>query len=170
MNIRPLSEETLDLELHLCLKCHPSGFSPAGPEVDEGRRLKRRFIQEVLQRVRYAGFVAEEENAPAALLELMPRSLARRNGYITGDDGEDDETLTIACLEVAYGYERKEMMRAMVSHLARNLKLFRPYRRIEVGAFPRDTDFHPDWVYREAGFTVDEDRGEALVLTIRIPP
>jgi hypothetical protein len=38
-----------------------------------------------------------------------------------------------------------------------------------VGAFPRDTAFHPDWVYREAGFTIEEDRGEALVLSIPIP-
>ena len=61
------------------------------------------------------------------------------------------------------------MMRAMVSHLAQNLEQFKPYRRIEVGAFPRDVDFHPAWVYQEHGFRVAEDRGEALVLTIQIP-
>jgi len=120
--------------------------------------------------VRPAGFVAEEDGGPAALLELMPREYARRSGYITGAQGEDDETLTIACLEVAHGFDRKSMMRVMVSHLTRNLEQFRPYRRIEVGAFPRDVDFHPAWVYQEAGFQVAEDRGEALVLTIRVPP
>jgi len=169
VNIHPLTEETLDLELDLCLRCHPSGFTPRGPEVEEGRRLKKQFVREVLQRVRPAGFVAEVDGGPVALLELMPREYARRSGYITGAMGEEDETLTIACLEIAQGYERKEMMRAMVSHLTRNLEMFRPYRRIEVGAFPRDVDFHPAWVYQEHGFQVAEDRGEALVLTIQIP-
>ena len=170
MNIHPLTEETLDLELDLCLRCHPSGFAPRGPEVEEGRRLKKKFVHEVLQHVRPAGFVAEVDGGPVALLELMPREYARRSGYITGAIGDDDEALTIVCLEVAYGYERKAMMRVMVSHLTRNLELFRPYSCIEVGAFPRDVDFHPAWVYQEAGFRVTEDRGEALVLTIRIPP
>jgi hypothetical protein len=170
VKIRPLAEETLDLELDLCLRCHPSGFVSQGPEVEEGRRLKRQFIYEVLQHVRPAGFVAEEDGGPAALLELMPREYARRSGYITGAQGEDDETLTIVCLEVAHGFERKDTMRAMVVHLTRNLEQFKPYRRIEVGAFPRDVHFHPAWVYKEGGFEVAEDRGEALVLLIKIPP
>ena len=170
MNIHPLAEETLDLELDLCLRCHPSGFTPRGPEVEEGRRLKKQFVHEVLRRVRPAGFVAEVDGSPVALLELMPREYARRSGYITGSMGEDDETLTIACLEVAHGYERKAMMRAMVSHLTQNLERFKPYRRIEVGEFPRDVDFHPAWVYQEHDFEVAEDRGEALVLSIRIQP
>ena len=169
MNIHPLTEETLDLELDLCLRCHPSGFTPRGPEVEEGRRLKKRFVRKVLQHVRPAGFVAEADGGPVALLELMPREYARRSGYITGDHGEDDKILTIVCLEVAHGYDRKEMIRAMVSYLIRNLKLFRPFRRIEVGAFPQDVDFHPAWVYQEAGFLVAEDRGEVLVLTIQVP-
>lgn len=169
MIIHPLTEETLDLELDLCLRCHPSGFSPQGPEAEEGRRLKTRFIHEVLQHVNPVGFVAEDDGSPVALLELMPREYARRSGYITGTRGEDDETLTIACLEVALGNERKDRMRAMVNHLTRNLEQFRPYRRIEVGGFPKDVDFHPAWVYLEGGFEVAEDRGEALVLTIQIP-
>jgi hypothetical protein len=169
MKVHPLTEETLDLELELCLRCHPSGFSPRGSMVDEGRRLKKELFREIFERVRPAGFVAGEEGSPVSLLEMMPREYARRSGYIIGDHGEDDETLTIVCLEVAYGYDRKEMMRAMVSHLTRNLELFRPFRRIEVGAFPRDVDFHPAWVYQEAGFLIAEDRDEALVLTIQIP-
>ena len=169
MKVHPLTEETLDLELELCLRCHPSGFSPEGPEVEEGRRIKKELFSEIFERVRPAGFVAEEGGSPVSLLELMPREYARRSGYITGDHGEDDKILTIVCLEVAHGYDRKEMIRAMVSYLIRNLKLFRPFRRIEVGAFPRDVDFHPTWVYQEAGFLVAEDRGEVLVLTIQVP-
>jgi hypothetical protein len=169
MKIHPLTEETLDLELDLCLRCHPSGFSPQGPEAEEGRRLKKQFVHDVLGHVRPAGFVAELDGRPVALLELMPREYARGIGCITGTQGEDDETLTIACLEVAHGHERKDRMRAMVSHLTRNLEQFKPYRCIEVGAFPKDVDFHPAWVYQEGGFQVAEDRGEALVLTIQIP-
>ena len=169
MKIHPLNEETLDLELDLCLRCHPSGFAPQGPEVEEGRKLKKDLLTEIFEKVRPAGFVAKEDGSPVALLELMPREYARRSGYITGTQGEEDETLTIVCLEVALGHDRKDKMRAMVSHLTRDLEQFKPYRRIEVGAFPLDVDFHPAWVYQEGGFQVAEDRGEALVLTIQIP-
>ena len=100
MNIHPLTEETLDLELDLCLRCHPSGFTPRGPEVEEGRRLKKRFVREVLRRVRPAGFVAEEDGSPVALLELMPREYARRSGYITGAGGADRRLLRLEAAQV----------------------------------------------------------------------
>lgn len=38
----------------------------------------------------------------------------------------------------------------------------------EVGAFPRDVDFHPSWVYLDAGFQLAEDRGKAEVYSIRL--
>ena len=169
MEILPLTEETADLEIDLCLRCHPSGFVVPEGSAGEGRRAKKAFLKTVLSRVNPAGFVAVEKGGPLALLELMPRDYARRSGYITGSTGPDGETLTIACLEVALNRDRKEAMREMVAHLAANLELFRPFKRIEVGAFPRDVDFHPAWVYEENGFEVAEDRGTARVMSIAIP-
>ena len=166
MRILPLTEETLDLEIDLCLRFHPSGFSPQGPEADLGRKMKKELFEEIFEIVRPAGFVAEEDGEPVTLLEIMPREYARRSGYITGFEGEDEETLTIVCLEVAYSKNRKEIMDLMVSHLVKNLELFKPFKRIEVGAFPRDVDFHPVWVYQKNGFEVSEDRGDSLILTI----
>ena len=166
MRLLPLDEESMDLEIDLCLRCHPSGVVVEGEAAEEGREAKRRFLRGVLKRVNPAGFVAENDGKPVALLELMPRDAARLSGYVTGEDGG---TLTVACLEVARGHERKPAMRMMVGHLVRNLGLFRPYRRIEVGGFPGDVDFNPAWVYEEAGFRVDEDRGAVRVLSIEIP-
>lgn len=169
MEILPLNEETMDLEIDLCLKCHPSGFVVPERSAEEGRRAKKEFLGKVFGRVRPAGFVAVEDGEPVALLELMPREYARRNGYITGSTGRDEETLTIVCLEVALNQDRREVMGGMVAHLTENLELFRPFKRIEVGAFPRDVDFHPAWVYEENCFEVVEDRGVARVLSISIP-
>ena len=168
MDILPLNEETMDLEIDLCLKCHPSGFVVPEGSAEEGRRTKKAFLKKVLRRVSPAGFVAAENGKPVALLELMPRDYARRNGYITGSTGRDEETLTIVCLEVALNQDRETVMDRMVAHLAENLDLFRPYRRIEVGAFPRDVHFHPAWVYEKNGFETLEDRGTARVLALPI--
>ena len=169
MRIHPLNEDNIDLEIDLCLKCHPSGFIPEGPQVEKGRNLKKEFLKEILENVNPCGFIAEEDLKPVALLELMPREYAKRSGYITGTKEPDDETLTIVCLEVAYGYNRKELMRAMVTHLLERLEEFKPFKRIEVGAFKKDVDFHPSWVYFEAGFKISEDRGEVIVLKTSIP-
>ena len=169
MEILPLTEETMELEMDLCLKCHPSGFVVPEGSAEEGRRAKREFLTKVFAEIRPAGFVAVEDGRPVALLELMPREFARRNGYITGSTGRDEETLTIACLEVALDQDRRKVMDGMVAHLAENSVLFRPFRQIEVGAFPRDVDFHPAWVYEDNGFEVAEDRGVARVLSISVP-
>ncbi len=168
MDILPLNEETMDLEIDLCLKCHPSGFVVPEGSAEEGRRTKKAFLKKVLSRVSPAGFVAAENGKPVALLELMPRDYARRNGYITGSTGLDEETLTIVCLEVALNQDRETVMDRMVAHLAENLDLFRPYKRIEVGAFPRDVQFHPAWVYEKNGFETIEDRDTARVLALPI--
>jgi hypothetical protein len=169
MNIFPLNEETMDLEIDLCLRCHPSGFVVPEGSAEEGRRTKKAFLKKVFGRVKPAGFVAAENGRPVALLELMPRDYARRNGYITGSTGRDEETLTIVCLEVALNQDRRKVMDGMVAHLADNLGLFQPFKRIEVGAFPQDVDFHPAWVYEDNGFKVVEDRGVARVLSISVP-
>jgi len=169
MEILPLTEETMGLEMDLCLRFHPSGYAVPEADAVEGRRAKEGFLRRVFERVRPAGFVAVDSGEPVALLELMPREFARRNGYITGELGEDGETLTIACLEVAAGRDRKRVMDAMVAHVVERLDLFAPYRAVEVGAFPRDVDFHPAWVYEKHGFEVAEDRGIALVLSVAVP-
>jgi hypothetical protein len=169
MEVLPLNEETMELEMDLCLRCHPSGFVVPERSAEEGRRTKKEFLMKVFSRVRPAGLVAVEDGEPVALLELMPRDYARRNGYITGTTGRDDETLTIVCLEVALNQDRRKVMDGMVAHLTDNLELFQPFKRIEVGAFPRDVDFHPAWVYEDNDFEVVEDRGVARVLSISIP-
>ena len=87
MEILPLNEETMDLEIDLCLKCHPSGFVVPESSAEEGRWAKKEFLGKVFGRVRPAGFVAVDGDEPVALLELMPREYARRNGYITGSTG-----------------------------------------------------------------------------------
>jgi len=126
-------------------------------------------LKKVFSRVSPAGFVAAENGKPVAPLELMPRDYARRNGYITGSTGRDEETLTIVCLEVALNQDRRKVMDGKVAHLTENLELFRSYKRIEVGAFSQDVDFHPAWVYEKHGFETLEDRGVVSVLIIAMP-
>jgi hypothetical protein len=168
MIILPLTRDTLDLEIDLCLQCHPSGYIVAGIDAIEGRNLKKALFDKIFRVLESAGYVAIEDDAPISLLELMPRKFARRNGYITGSTGSDDEVLTIVCLEVAYGWDRKHLMRVMVRHLVENIQDFSPFKYIEVGAFSQDVSFHPSWVYLEAGFHLVEDRINAGVYSIEL--
>ena len=73
------------------------------------------------------------------------------------------------CLEVALNQDRRKVMDGKVAHLTENLELFRSYKRIEVGAFSQDVDFHSVWVYEKHGFETLEDRGVVSVLIIAMP-
>lgn len=159
----------MDKEIDLCLKFHPSGKVPNPKSAEKGRELKRRFLERVLEKVKPAGFIALNEDKPVGLLELMPREYARRNGYITGSQGADKDLLTIVCLEVSLGEDRKKVMNLLVSHLLDNLHIFSLFKEVEVGAFLGDFEFHPSWVYEKHGFKVVEERGNTRILKIQIP-
>jgi hypothetical protein len=169
IEIIPLTEETMDPEIDLCLKFHPSGYIVPKDDAIQGRIAKRKFLKKVFKKVRPAGFIAIEHDKPLALLELMPREIAARNGYITGSNDNKEDILTIVCLEVTSDQNRKQVMELMVTHLVNNLELFKPFKTIEVGAFPQNVDFHPAWVYEDNGFIIVEDRSIAKVLSVSIP-
>jgi hypothetical protein len=169
IEIIPLTEKTMELEIDLCLKFHPSGYKVPEDDAIQGRDAKKKFLKKVFEEVIPAGFIAIENGKPLALLELVPRKIAARNGYITGLKDIDEDTLTIVCLEVTSNQNRKQIMKIMVEHLVNNLELFKPFKMIEVGAFPQDVDFHPAWVYEDNGFTTVEDRDVAKVLSISVP-
>jgi hypothetical protein len=169
IKILPLNHKSMDKEIDLCLKFHPSGKVPNSKSAEKGRELKRKFLEKVFEKVEPAGFIALDGDKPVGLLELMPREYARRNGYITGSRGTDKDVLTIVCLEVSLGENRKKVMNLLVSHLLDNLHIFSPFKEIEVGAFLGDVEFHPSWVYEKHGFKVIEERGNARILKIQIP-
>lgn len=62
----------MDLEMDLCLRYHPPGYTVPEADAGEGRRTKEGFLRRVFERVRPAGFVAVDGGEPVALLELMP--------------------------------------------------------------------------------------------------
>lgn len=167
--ILPLDHQSMDKEIDLCLKFHPSGKIPSPRNAKKGRKLKKQFLEMVFKKVEPAGFIALSGNRPIGLLELMPREYARTNGYIIGSRGDDKNVLTIVCLEVSFGEDRRKVMDMLVSHLVSNLRSFGSFKKIEVGAFQGDVEFHPSWVYEKHGFQRLEERGKALILAIQIP-
>lgn len=169
IEIIPLNRKSMDKEIDLCLKFHPSGMVPNPENAKKGRELKKKFLEMVFNKVDPAGFIALNSNKLIGLLELMPRDYAQKNGYITGSTGDDKDVLTIVCLEVSFSEDRNEVMDMLVSHLVNNLHIFSSFKEIEVGAFPSDVEFHPSWVYEKHGFRIVEDRGKARILAIQIP-
>lgn len=169
MKVLPLNHASMDKEIDLCLKFHPSGLVPNPENAERGRELKKKVLEMIFDKVEPAGLIALHGGKPIGLLELMPREYAKRNGYITGSQGDDEDILTIVCLEVAFGEDREKVMDVLVSHLVDNLHLFSSFEEVEVGAFPGDVEFHPSWVYEKYGFRMVEDRGRAQILAIQIP-
>lgn len=170
IKILPLNRKSMDKEIDLCLKFHPSGMVPSPENAKKGRELKKKFLEMVFSKVEPAGFIALNSNRPIGLLELMPREYAQRNGYITGSRGDDKDVLTTVCLEVSFGENRKKVMDMLVSHLVNNLHIFSSFKEVEAGAFLGDVEFHPSRVYEKHGFRIVEDRGKARILAIQIPP
>ena len=58
------------------------------------------------------------------LLEVMPREILQKYGYMTGTAGNSDSYLTIGCYEVGYGVPRVEMLDALMENLEKVYPLF----------------------------------------------
>lgn len=169
LSIRPLDAGGVDLAITLCLRHHPSGEVVPEEAANAGRKAKAAYLQEVLAALGLAGYLAVDERAglPAGILELAPRPLAARCGFITGRG--EGPAVTVTCLEAGRGRDRPVVERALVAHLAANREAFRPHAAVEVGAFPGEHGFPPAAVFLAAGFTPVEHRGRAVVLRLGIP-
>ncbi len=158
----PINPRTLDLAIDFCLLYHPSGMWPEAKAANAGREAARRALAEVLEAVPVAGYLALRPSSggpePVALLKWMPRPLARAHGYVTGE-GDGDGVLTLVCLEATGGVDREAVLEGL---LRAALEEAAPpgYHTVEACARGETAS-----LYRRAGFSAVEERGEALILS-----
>jgi hypothetical protein len=159
ITIAPLTSLTMEDEINLCLLAHPSAVSVSSQGYKQGKTMKTNWFKEVFSAVDPCGVVAYRRKQPIGLLEYLPSSLAKKLGFTLTDH---PRVVTITCMEVALGEDRRGVYKILVSSMLGNLmRDNQGFNEIEVLAKEGDVAFdypdnipimHPASLYQEMGF------------------
>ena len=147
----PITINTFEEELSMCLKHYPMG-NPETKYHTRCKKIKNAVFDEVFQKETVAGIYAKMDDCVIGLLEVMPREIVKKYGFAYGNHESDQEVLTVACYEVAYGIPRLYMLDELMNHL---LKISNQFHRAVlegVGVCEWNEGFQPYWVYDKYGF------------------
>lgn len=158
-----INEDTFKDEMRLCIENYPYG-SP--PERFHGRciALKEEIFAEVFLKECIAGVFATWRRKVVGLIEVFPREIVKKYGFMAGSRGKDEDYLTVGCLEVGYGTPRKEMIDELLFQLEQVYPDFNRHLLEGVGEFEWNTGFTPYWVYDKYGFHRSETIDEKTVI------
>ncbi len=161
--------------LAMCLGRHPSGSKPRPPAAAEGSETKRRWLHSLALPGGFLGVAAWRGEQVVGLLEVYPRDIASRAGYVTGTWGAEDSSriLTVTCLEAARGERRQPVLEFLLEGLLVELEAGRssgrlPYDHVEaLGVYGDPAGPSPYWLYEKYGFTRREERrpGASAILS-----
>ncbi len=159
ITIAPLTSLTIEDEIKLCLLTHPSAVSVSSQGFKQGEKMKTNWLKEVFSALDPCGVVAYRSKQPIGLLEYLSSPSAKKLGFTPTDD---PKVLTITCMEVALGEERKGVCKILVSSMLGNLmRDNQGFNEIEVLAQEGDVNLdysdnvpimHPVYLYQEMGF------------------
>lgn len=177
LEVVPLTVAGCASEFGMCLERHPSGLKVARRAAEEGAAQKRRWLEGLDLPDGFYGVAARRGDRVVGLLEVYPRPVAARAGFVTGTwgDGEDDRILTVACLEVAQGESRQPIMEFLLEGLLDELDARpRGFEHLEAfGKYGNMAGLNPYWLYDKYGFTRREETepgvGAVLSRPIRRP-
>lgn len=175
ITIAPLTGLTMEDEIKLCLLAHPSAVSVSNQGFKQGREMKTNWFKEIFSIIDPCGVVAYRRKQPIGLLEYLPSPLARRLGFTLTDN---PKVLTITCMEVALGEERRGVYKILVSSMLGNLmRNNQGFNEIEVLAEEGDVTLdypdnfpimHPVSLYREMGFRKIKTWRERLLMRYQL--
>ena len=159
----PITQENYLEEMTMCLCNYPFGNPPERYHA-ECVRIKSTVFAEVWEHESIAGVYAKYAGKVVGLLEVFPREIIRKHGYMTGSAGEDGDYLTVGCFEVGYGIPRVEMIDELMVQLGLLLKRF-SRRYIEaIGVYEWNDGFQPYWVYDKYSFKRTDHINENTVV------
>lgn len=163
-----ITRDTYRREMDMCLENYPFG------EVDgkfhaSCRALKEPVFLETFQTQEIAGVFLKDSRDVLGLLEVHPREVLRKYGFVTGTGGSDQDYLTVGCYEVGRGLPRAEVVdRLMAALLKLSPRLGRPLLE-GVGKLNWPGGFNPYWVYDKYGFSaVSELRPGWILMEKRV--
>jgi hypothetical protein len=102
------------------------------------------------------------------LLEVLPREIVRKHGYMTGSQGCDTEILTVACYEIAFGIPRTLMIDELMYQLIKIKDSFSRKKVEGIGVYGCNDGFNPYWVYEKYGFSKKEQKRENVIVMERL--
>lgn len=159
----PITMSNYKDEMMMCLENYPYGNPPKRYH-ERCIELKKKIFTEVLERENIAGIYAKYQDKVIGLIEVFPREVIRKYGFLSGKKGKDEDYLTVGCYEVGFGVPRKEMIDELMFQLENNYSYFKR-RYIEgIGVFECNEGFTPYWVYDKYGFNRTENITENKVV------
>lgn len=147
----PITKETFAEEMTMCLKNYPFGNPPERFH-ERCAGLKKRVFDEVWEKEACAGVYAKLNDKVIGLIEVFPREILKRHGFLTGTTGSDNEVLTVGCFEVGFGVPRKEMIDFLMLRLETVYCMFSRKKLEGIGVYEWPEGFAPYWVYDKYGF------------------
>lgn len=151
----PITKDTFIEEMTMCLQNYPFGNPPErfhGQCID----LKKQVFAQVWKEETCAGIYAKYKDKVIGLIEVFPREIMRRYGFLTGNTGYDGDYLTVGCYEVGLGLPRQEMIDELMLHLEMNYNMFFRKQLEGIGVYEWPEGFTPYWVYDKYGFKKKE--------------
>lgn len=159
----PITIENYQDEMTMCLKNYPYGNPPKRFH-KKCIEIKKKVFLQVLEKENIGGIYAKYEGKVIGLLEVFPREIIRKYGFITGSKGNDDDYLTVGCYEVGFGIPRKEMIDELMFQLEKHYSKFKRIYLEGIGVFEWNEGFMPYWVYDKYGFHKAESIKENTVV------
>ena len=159
----PIKKDNFKDEMKLCTENYPYGNPPKQVH-NRCITLKEEVFKKVFATERIAGVFAQWDRKVVGLIEVFPREIIRKYGFLAGTCRRDEEYLTVGCLEVGYGIPRKEMIDELFFQLEKNYADLGRHLLEGVGTFEWNTGFTPYWVYDKYGFHLSEKINERTVI------
>ncbi len=159
----PICQNNYLEEMSMCLCNYPFG-NPPKQYHKNCVALKSQVFSEVWQMEEVAGIYAKYKETVIGLLEVMPREILKKYGYMTGTSGSDSKYLSVGCYEIGYGIPRVEMIDLLMNQLETIYPLFHRKQIEGVGVHGWDDGFNPYWVYKKYGFQEIEKLSESTVV------
>lgn len=148
----PITMSNYKDEMTMCLENYPYGNPPRRYH-KRCAALKEKIFTEVLEKEDIAGIYAKYQNKVIGLIEVFPREVIKKYGFLAGMKGKDEDYLTVGCYEVGFGVPRKEMIDELMFQLENYYSHFKRKYIEGIGVFEWNEGFMPYWVYDKYGFS-----------------
>ena len=159
----PINKNNYAEEMTMCLCNYPFG-NPPNQFHENCMEIKAQVFSEVWAVEDIAGIYATYRGNVIGLLEVMPREILKKYGYMTGTTGDDSTYLSIGCYEIGYGIPRVDMIDLLMRKLELLFPLFHRKQLEGVGIYGWIDGFNPYWVYEKYGFQKAENLSENTVV------
>lgn len=159
----PISFQNYKDEMMMCLWNYPFG-NPPKKFHQNCIEIKKQVFNEAWKEEEIAGVYAKYKENVIGLLEVFPREILKKYGYMTGTTGKDKDFLSVGCYEVGYGISRVDMIDLLMRELQAYFPLFHRQYIEGVGIYGWNEGFNPYWVYEKYHFKQSEKLADNVIV------